>query len=676
MQSADARQTSGCRSITAVLAIVLLLLAVDSAVIDHRPAKAWDNGVASTPPMGWNSYDSYNWNVTEAQVKANADYMRDNLRQHGWQYIVVDWAWYYPGSGTGSPNQDANFQPRLRMDANGRLLPDTTRFPSAAGSNGFKPLADYIHAQGLKFGIHLMRGIPRQAVADNVPILGTTYRANQINNNTTASWLNLNWGLNMSHPGAQAYLDSLFQLLASWGIDYVKVDDIAAPTYRQSEVEGYRLAIQRSGRPIVLSLSPGPTPLASGSHVQSNAHMWRIVNDLWDNWTDLDALFDKLRDWTPYRSAGAWPDPDMIPIGRLSKQGPVGSPRYSNLTADEQRTLMTLWVINRAPLMWGGNLTENRAAELALMTNAAVLAVDQNSANNRQLVGGTRQVWAADVPGTNHRYIAMFNRDAAAGNVSVNLANLGIGSATVTDLWSGANLGTVSGTFTRSLPGHGAGLYRLVPQTTTPPPAMYTLTARHSGKLLDVFNGSTAEGANVVQWAANGQANQRWQFQDAGGGYYTVVSANSGKCLDVYGGSTATADGVRVVQWTCNSGTNQQWRIQDLGTGYLQLVARHSNKCLDIRSAATTDGAQAIQWTCGTATNQQWQRLQAATFTPAAPSLRRAFKAERAPATVAALARTTSSVGTTVVPCSDSLPLPPPPAVSPRCQLTTPKSLP
>lgn len=595
-----------------VLAVALLLLAIGLVVHPQKAAMAWDNGTANTPPMGWNSYDAFNWSVTEADVRANADYMRDNLRQHGWQYIVIDWAWYYPGRHNNSPNQDANLNPRLRMDANGRLLPDTTRFPSAAGTNGFKPLADYVHAQGLKFGVHLMRGIPRQAVADNVPILGTSCRANQINNSTTAAWLNLMWGLNMSNSCAQSYLDSVFQLLAGWGVDYVKVDDIAAPTYRQSEVDGYRLAIQRSGRPMVLSLSPGPTPLASGAHVRDNAHMWRIVNDLWDNWGALDALFDRLRDWTPYRTRAAWPDPDMIPIGRLSKFGPVGSPRYSGLTADEQRTLMTLWAINRAPLMWGGNPVENRAADLALMTNAAVLAVDQNSANNRQLVGGTRQVWVADVPGTDHRYVALFNREGAAANVSVNLADLGIGSATVTDLWSGADLGTVTGTFTRSLPAHGAGLYRVAPQTTTPTPSTYTLAARHSGKLLDVYNASTADGADVVQWAANGQTNQRWRFQDAGGGYYTVVSANSGKCLDVYGGTGATGDGVRVAQWTCHGGTNQQWRLQDAGGGYTQLIARHSGKCLEVLNAGTNDGAQAVQWACDGGTNQHWQRVQVA----------------------------------------------------------------
>ncbi len=584
----------------ALVAAVALAITTVVAVSAPKVAQAWDNGTANTPPLGWNSYDAFNWSVTEADVKANADYMANNLKQYGWQYITVDWAWYFPGRHTGSPNQDANLNPRLRMDANGRLLPDTTRFPSAAGDSGFKPLADYIHARGLRFGVHLMRGIPRQAVADNVPILGTSCRANQINNDTTAAWLNLMWGLTMSRPCAQAYLDSVFQLLAGWGVDFVKVDDIAAPTYRQSEIEGYRLAIQHSGRPMVLSLSPGPTPLSAGPHVQANAHMWRIVNDLWDDWGSLNALFDQLRNWTPYRAKGAYPDPDMIPIGRLSKAGPVGSPRYSNLTADEQRTLMSLWVINRSPLMWGGNLVENRPADLALMTNAAVLAVDQNSTNNRQIADGARQVWAADIPGSNDKYVALFNRDGAAGNVSLSLAALGAGSAAVTDLWSGADLGTVSGTFTRSLPAHGAGLYRISPRSAA---AVSTLAARHSGKLLDVFNLSTEDGADVVQWTGNGQNNQRWEFRDAGGGYSTVVNVNSGKCLDVYGESTA--DGARITQWTCHGGTNQQWRIQDAGSGYLQLIARHSNKCLTIKDAATTDGALAVQMPCG---SQQWQR--------------------------------------------------------------------
>ena len=603
-------RVSSPRRVGAVL-VAAALAATALTSNAEEPAMAWDNGVATTPPLGWNSYDSFNWNVTEAQVKANADYMRDNLRQHGWQYIVIDWAWYYPGRGTGSPNQDANFQPRLRTDAGGLLLPDTTRFPSATGTNGFKPLADYIHAAGLKFGVHLMRGIPRQVVADDLPVPGTSCRAREIANNTTAAWLNLNWGLDMANPCAQSYLDAQFKLLASWGVDYVKVDDIAAPTYRQAEVEGYKLAIQRSGRPMALSLSPGPTSTANGPHVAANANMWRVVNDLWDNWPALDALFERLHAWTPHRKPGAWPDPDMIPIGRLSQQGPVGAPRYSNLTADEQRTLMTLWSITRSPLMWGGDLTQNRASELALMTNAAVLAVDQHSLNNRQLFAGTHTAWTADVPGSADKYLALFNRGSGTATVSAPLAELGIGSATVVDLWSGADLGTASGTLSRSLPAHGSGLYRLTPRTTVPVPPAETLTARHSGKVADVYNASTADGGNVVQWAPNGQANQRWRLRAAGGGQHEVVNVGSGLCLDVHGGASATADGARVVQWTCHGGTNQRWRVEDVGNGYVRLIAQHSGKCLDVFDAATTDGAQLVQWTCGGGTNQQWRRQSA-----------------------------------------------------------------
>lgn len=600
------------RIITVLVIVAILGGSVLTRAFAQAPESpaAWNNGAANTPPMGWNSYDAYNWNVTEAQVKANADYMSTNLKSVGWQYIVVDWAWYYPGSGTGSPNQ-TNLSPTLRMDANGRLLPDLTRFPSASGTNGFKPLADYIHGKGLKFGIHIMRGIPRQAVSQNTPILGTSNTANQINNSTTASWLNLMWGIDMSKAGAQAYLNSIFQLYAAWGVDFVKVDDIAAPTYYTAEIAGYHNAIVNSGRNMVLSLSPGPTSTGNATHVMANANMWRVVNDLWDNWSSLDNEFGVLASWVPYRAAGAWPDPDMIPIGHLALQGPVGSPRVSAFTADEKRTLMTLWVINRSPLMWGGNLTDNTAADLALMNNAAVIAVDQNSTNNRQLVGGTLQAWAADIPNSNDKYVALFNRGSATSTVSVALSFFGATSATATDLWSGASVGSFTTTFSRSLPAHGSGLYRLVLSgsalTPTPLPAAtyYKLIARHSSKCLDVYNDSTADGGNVNQWTCNGQANQQWQFVDAGGGYYTLVNRNSGKCLDVYNNSTA--DGGNVDQWTCNGQSNQKWQWVAIGS-YFNLKSQLSGKCLDINAVSTADGANAQQWTCGSGTNQQWTR--------------------------------------------------------------------
>ena len=253
--------------------------------------------VSRTPPMGWNSYDCFNFTATESEVKANADYMAANLKEYGWQYICIDWAWYFTGTGTGSPNQDSSFNPKLNLDSYGRMIPDTTRFPSSANGQGFKPLADYIHGKGLKLGIHLMRGIPRQAVSANTPILGTSYRANDVADKVNlCAWLNLMYGLNMSHAGAQAYLNSLFELYASWGIDFVKVDDLinpyGSPAYRQSEIEAYRTAINNCGREMVFSTSPGATPLANASHIMQYANQWRMANDLWDNWKNLNAMFD------------------------------------------------------------------------------------------------------------------------------------------------------------------------------------------------------------------------------------------------------------------------------------------------------------------------------------------------------------------------------------------------
>ena len=294
----------------------------------------------------------------------------------------------------------------------------------------------------------------------------------------------------MSHPGAQAYLDSVFQLLAGWGVDFVKVDDIAAPTYRQSEVDGYRLAIQRSGRPMVLSLSPGPTPLASGAHVAANAHMWRIVNDLWDNWPALDALFDQLRDWTPYRTTGAWPDPDMIPIGRLSKQGPVGSPRYSGLTAgraahpddavvDHPVAADVGRQPDREPRRRAGADDQRRGARGRPEQRQQPSALRRYPAG----VGGRRA--RAPTTGTSPCSTGTAAAGQRVGQPGRPGHRLGHRDRPVVRAPTSARSAAPS---PGRSPAHGAGLYRLAPQTTVPVRRPYTLTARHSGKLADVFN--------------------------------------------------------------------------------------------------------------------------------------------------------------------------------------------
>lgn len=358
---------------------------------------------APTPPMGWNSWDCFATTVTEEQVKAQADYMAAHLKAHGWQYIVVDIQWYEPGAKSHAYRADAV----LTLDDHGRLLPAPNRFPSSTDGRGFKPLADYVHGLGLKFGVHLMRGIPRQAVERNLPILGTRQHAQDIADRAnTCPWNPDMYGVDMTKPGAQAYYDSVFALLASWGVDYVKVDDISRPYLKhQGEIEAVRRAIDRAGRPIVLSLSPGETVLEAAEHVASHANLWRISDDFWDRWLALRDQFGRLAAWNPHRRPGAWPDADMLPLGTL-----VMGERTTRFTSDEQRTLMTLWSIARSPLMHGGDMTKTDPATLALLTNDEVIAVNQHSLNNRPLFDHDGLIaWTADVPDSDGKYLAVFN---------------------------------------------------------------------------------------------------------------------------------------------------------------------------------------------------------------------------------------------------------------------------
>ena len=418
---------------------------------------------AATPPMGWNSWDCYGPTVTEAEVKANADYMAEHLKGHGWQYIVVDIRWFVENTKAHGYNQhDA----RYVMDEYGRFLPATNRFPSAAQGRGFRPLADYIHSKGLKFGIHVMRGIPVIAVKKNIPILGSTARAADIySTEQQCPWLRDMYTIVADREGAQAYYDSILQLYASWQVDYIKIDDLSRP-YHRAEIELIRKAIDKCGRPIVLSTSPGATPLNAAEHVTRHANLWRISDDFWDRWVDIVEMFGRCKNWTPHSNEGHWPDADMLPLGRISIRGERGDERRTRLTRDEQVTLMTLWSIFRSPLMFGGDLPSNDAFTLSLLTNDEVLAVNQNSAKGRELSrAGGHIVWVADIPGSLDKYVALFNiNDAAAESVPVTFADIGLaGNCNVRDLWTHTGLGEFSDSFAATIPPHGAGLYRVSP---------------------------------------------------------------------------------------------------------------------------------------------------------------------------------------------------------------------
>jgi len=377
---------------------------------------------AATPPMGWNSWDCFATTITEAQTKAQADFMAAQLKSHGWQYIVVDIQWYEPGAQSHDYRKDA----KLTMDGYGRLLPALNRFPSAENGAGFKPLADYIHSLGLKFGIHLMRGIPRQAVENNLPILGTDLHAQDIADRVhICPWNSDMYGVDMGKPGAQAYYDSVFAQIAAWGVDYLKVDDLSRPYFQNAkEVEAIRRAIDATGRPMVLSLSPGETDFGAASQVGEEANLWRISDDFWDRWLALREQFPRLQRWNPYRKTGAWPDADMLPLGTL-----VLGNRTTRFTSDEQITLITLWSIARSPLMHGGDMTKTDPFTLSLLTNDEVLAVNQKSSGNRPVFDHDGLIaWRAEMPGTKEVFLAVFN---ARDRVPLTAANARHASAVV-----------------------------------------------------------------------------------------------------------------------------------------------------------------------------------------------------------------------------------------------------
>jgi len=422
-----------------------------------RRARAADDfhALAPRPPMGWNSWDGFGPAIREDEARTNARIMAERLLPHGYDVFTIDIQWYEPGANSYDYRKGA----ALAMDEWGRLLPAPNRFPSAANGAGFKPLADYVHGLGLKFGIHMMRGVPRQAADRNLPILGTSYRAGDIADRVNVCpWNTDMYGIDMTRPGAQAYYDSVFGLYASWGADFIKADDMSRPYARNAaEIHAVRHAIDACGRPMILSLSPGETPLAEAGDVAHNANMWRISDDFWDTWPAVIEQFERLKHWAPLARSGAWPDADMLPFGQLE----MGK-RMTRFSRDEQRAVMTLWCIARSPLIMGGDLRKLDGATESLLANDEVLALNQKGEEPRELFrDAAKAAWTATLDG--ERCMALFNLGDAAAPVSIPV----LGHARVRDLWERRDLGAHRDVFAPILPPHGAGLYRLSPATTT-----------------------------------------------------------------------------------------------------------------------------------------------------------------------------------------------------------------
>ena len=428
--------------------------------------------------MGWNSWDAYGLTIDEADYRANTTVLA-GLRQYGWQYSIVDEGWYMQ-----DPFADKVATRKYVWDANGLLIPAVGRFPSAANGAGFKPLADWVHSQGLKFGIHIVRGIPRQVVEANLPIAGSSFHATDAaDTSSPCPWDEGNWGIR-DNPAGQAYYDSMFKLYASWGLDYIKVDCISDRPYRPTEIRQIAAAIKKSGRPILLSLSPGPTKVEHAAEVGKYAQMWRISDDHWDVWSaehkpgqgefpfGLRDAFDRLAEWAPYAKPGNWPDEDMLPLGSLTPHPGWGDPRQSRYTQDEQRTEFTLWAISRSPLILGANLTKLDDFTRSLITNKEVLAVDQMAIESGQGIlplkdGGVdsfpQRYWYATTGGHHqHHYLAAFNLDdkASKSDVPWPVFHLTGKSYAVYDLWNQKHIPRAKSLHVE-LPPHGCALLRV-----------------------------------------------------------------------------------------------------------------------------------------------------------------------------------------------------------------------
>jgi hypothetical protein len=453
-----------------------------AALLAHQGAVQFQQGdqgdpLALTPPMGWNSYDAFGDCVRESEVLANAAWMKEHLQAYGWNYVIVDFRWYdEKADGIRVQNPEG-----VTIDEFGRCIPPTNRFPSAADGQGFKPLADKIHAMGLKFGIHIMRGIPRKAVVADTPIHGTSFKASQAarpvgDTARECRWNRDMYGVDATTEAGKAWYADIAKQYAGWGVDYIKCDDIAnlergAVRYPEAEVEALSGGLRASGRSIVLSLSPGPAQVTNAQHLQQHAQLWRISSDFWDNWRSLNRNFELFANWQPYSGPGHWADGDMIPFGHICiRNCDVRPDRWTRFTPDEQVTLMSLWALAPSPLMLGMNLPDNDAWTTALLTNPEVISLNQDAwgktARRLDVPSTKPEVWTRQITGSsagayegNHA-VGFFNRTNETVKVDIAWSDLNLKPTKVRDLWLHKDL-PVQERFTADLPAHGSILLRV-----------------------------------------------------------------------------------------------------------------------------------------------------------------------------------------------------------------------
>jgi alpha-galactosidase len=541
------------RRLKSMLVAGLLLLSGTAFVASASPAQALDNGVGRTPPMGWNSWNTFGCNISETLIRQMTDaIVSTGMRDLGYQYVVLDDCWF-----------------NSNRDSAGNLQGDPTRFPS-----GMKALGDYIHGKGLKFGLY------------QAPLT-----------KTCAQYFN-------SYPGStgsQGHEAQDARQFASWGVDYLKYDWCSPTGTIAEQVTTFakmRDALAATGRPILYSINSNSVHSKTGP--QRNwgdvANIWRTTEDIQLAWDTGQAngypmgiknIVDVNVPLAGYAKPGGFNDPDMMEVGR------------GTLSDTEMRSHFALWAMMASPLIAGNDLRSMSTATQTILKNTRLIAIDQDTLGRQaaSVVADANQRVLAKPLSNGDVAVSLFNQSGATRTISTTAAAIGkTGSSfSLVDAWSGATT-TTSGTISASVPAHGTVVYRVSGGGTGDPqtPSSTSLVSTSSGRCLDVPNSSTANGTQPVIWDCNGAPNQKW-----------TVSGQAlqalGKCLDAPVGATA---GAKVQLWDCNGGTNQQWTFQANGT----IRGNQSGLCLDVSNNQTANGTLTLLWTCSGATNQLWTR--------------------------------------------------------------------
>ena len=536
-----------------LLHLVIAVLVALTTVVAGPAAQAAPGSPALTPPLGWNSWNSFGCGITEAQVRQAADAMvSSGMRDAGYQYVVVDDCWF-------DPNRDSA----------GNLRAHPTKFPS-----GMKALGDYIHARGLKFGIY-------QAPNEKTCAQGV--------------------GTHPGSTGSKGHEVQDARSFASWGVDYLKYDWCSGSGTRDEQIARFTImrdALRATGRPIVYSINSNSFHAPTGDKYDWGevADLWRTTEDLLDIWQNgntnsypmgVGNVLDVTAPLAAQTGPGNWNDPDMLVVGR------------PGLTLTESRTHFALWALMASPLMAGNDIRSMSTDISATLRNPRLIAVNQDrlgAGGRRVRDDGNTEVFAKALSDGSVA-VGLINRGGSAATISTTAAQVGLtgGSFALTDLWTGGT-STTSGPISANVPAHGSAVFRVSGGT---PSAATTSRLRGTGssRCVDVDNASTASGAATLIWDCHTAANQLWTTWANG-----EVRVFGDKCLDAY--DQGTANGTRVITWPCNGQANQRWEFG--GDGSLRNA--RSGLCLDVNQAGTANGSTLILWTCNGQANQRWTR--------------------------------------------------------------------